>query len=85
MADLHRRHHAHPQLGSDRLGHRFAAVQLQQHPRIDLRLYAGVIEGTPGDRTRFTQHHDHLVQILERYAFGAPRPGMPLGYQRAYP
>eukprot|EP01034_Spumella_vulgaris_P008142 gene8142-10358_t len=21
---------------------------------------AGVIEGTPGDRTRFTQHHDHL-------------------------
>ncbi|MNC09286.1 hypothetical protein D3C75_569050 [compost metagenome] len=85
MADLHRRHHPHPQFGGHRLGHRFAAVQFQQHPRIDPGLGASLIEGAPGNRTRFAQHHDHLIQFLELHAFSLLRPRMPVGHQRANP
>ena len=62
------------------LRHGLAAVEFQQHPRAHTGLVAGLIEGAPSDRTRFAQHHDHLVQILEGNVPGL-RPWMAGGHQ----
>ncbi len=83
VAHLYRRHHAHAQLGGHRFSHRFATVQLQQHPWVDLGMGARLIKGAPGYRTRLTQHHDHLIQFLEWHAIGPLRPRMTVGHQCA--
>ncbi|MNJ70287.1 hypothetical protein D3C77_667330 [compost metagenome] len=65
MADFHRRYDANAKLGRHCFGHCFAAVELQQHPRLNTGLTAGLIEGAAGDRTGFAQHHDLPVQFTE--------------------
>ncbi|MNE65403.1 hypothetical protein D3C80_1608790 [compost metagenome] len=77
------RHHTDAQLRCHRLGDRLTAVQLQLHPWLHTGSSAGLVEGAPGSRGGFAQHHDLLVQLGQGQVNFAASPGMARWQQRA--
>ncbi|MNG31394.1 hypothetical protein D3C84_1171850 [compost metagenome] len=77
MADFRRRHDADAKLRSHGFSHCFTAVELQQDPRLNTGLTAGLIERAAGDRAGFAQHHDLCVQRPQLQLTCTARPNVP--------